>query len=136
MSTRETILAAVASILVTANVASGRVYRTRTEQIATLPAVEVKQVGAEAMEVVLGRTDHEVTFTVAALANGDTPDTAADAVLAAAHTALMADMSLGLGNEIQLHQDWQTNDPEVSDYDYIRHSHTYKVRYRTATGSF
>ncbi len=135
-SVRESILVAIAGKLVTANVADGRVYRTRREQIETLPAVEVELGGANAEELARGAMDHRMTVEVRALAKGDTPDTAADPVLLAAHAALMADLTLGLGNGVQLMPRFDADPPEVEAYDYARVTHRYTVTYRTDTGAF
>lgn len=134
MSIRETILAAVAAKLVSANVASGRVYRTRREQLETLPAVTVEPAGASAEEVFLGTMDHELFVAVAVIAKGDTPDTAADATLTAAHAALVADITLGLADvtlDPEFSADW-----EFEDYDYARAVHRYRISYRTASNAF
>lgn len=133
MSTRETILAAVATQL--AGVASGRVYRSRKEQIGTLPAVLIEPVGCQTGEIVLGAMDHELTVAVAVLANGDTPDNAADATLLAAHTALIANRSLGLGNGITLMPDF-SGDWNFEDYDFVRAEHRYRITYRTTGNDF
>ena len=76
-----------------------------------------------------------LTVNVAVLAKGDTPSTAADATLLAAHVALQADLSLGLGNDVQMGARYEADD-EAGDFDYIRVTHRYPVIYRTATGSF
>ena len=104
MSTRETILAAFATKL--AGVAGGRVYRARREQIPTLPAIVIEQAGMQSDETVLGMTDHLLTVSVAVLATGETPDSAVDATLTAAHSAILADFTLGLGNEVNLLAHW------------------------------
>ena len=133
MSTRETILAAFATVM--ASVASGRVYRSRKEQLPTLPAVIIEPVGATASELSLGAMDHDLTVTVAVYAKGDTPDNAADATLLAGHTALIADRALGLGNGITLMPDFSA-DWSFEDFDYFRASHTYRVTYRTTGNDF
>lgn len=134
MSTRETILAAVASTLVTASVAAGRVYRSRREQLPTLPAVIVTPQSEEAVESVLGLMDRRISVGVDVYAKGDTPDNAADATLAAAWSALFAAPDLGLGSDVQidpLHSiDW-----DFEDYDHVRATLRVTVIYRTATGS-
>lgn len=136
MSTRDTILDAVTAALIAANVAGGQVFRTRREQITTLPAVEVTQAGMQSAENVLGRHDHALIVLVAVLAKGDTPDSAADPVLVAVHAALMADLSLGLGADVQIDINWETAEPDIDNYDYVRLAHRYTIHYRTATGSF
>ena len=135
MSTRETILAAFATVM--SSVASGRVYRSRKEQLPTLPAVIIEPVGVESTELALGAMDHDLTVTVAVYAKGDTPDTAADATLLAGHTALIADRALGLGaaNGVTLLPGF-TADWSFEDYDYVRASHTYRVMYRTTGNDF
>lgn len=132
MSTRDTILAAFATAL--AGVAGGRVYRTRREQLPTLPAVIVEPTSETAEETVLGLTDRRLSVGIQVLAKGDTPDNAADATLAAAWAALAVANALGLGSEVQIepaHEiDWDTE-----DYDYGRATLRVTVIYRTATGS-
>lgn len=135
MSTRESILEAVKTTL--SSVAGGRVYRCRKEQIETLPAVEISQAGHRALLSPVGVSDHELLVRVAVLAKGETPDSAADATLVALHAALVADPSLGLGNDARLDVDeWQTDEPDFDDYDYVRLAHVYTVRYRTSPGAF
>jgi hypothetical protein len=136
MSQRDAILDAVKAKLVAANVAAGRVYRSRREQLETLPAVEIEQGGMQSGELAIGVTDHQLIVTVAVVAKGDTPDSTADPVLLAAHAALMADLSLGLGNDVQLRTSWETAEPDIDNFDYVRHVHRYQVDYRTSTGAF
>lgn len=133
-STREEILSAIASKI--SGVAGGRIYRTRREQIKTLPVVLVEQAGMSSRENVLGVTDHELNVSVAVLGSGDMPDSAVDATLISVHTALTADRTLGLGNDVQLLPDWETEAPDIDAYDYARVAHRYTVTYRTATGAF
>ena len=134
MSTRETILAAVASTLVTASVASGRVYRSRKEQLPTLPAVIVAPQSEEAVENALGLADRRISVGVEVYAKGDTPDNAADATLAAAWAALFAAPDLGLGSDVQIDPlhgiDW-----DFEDHDYVRATLRVTINYRTAIGA-
>lgn len=132
MSTRETILTAFATAL--AGVASGRVYRSRREQLPTLPAVIVEPLSEVAEETVLGLTDRRLTVGVQVLAKGDTPDNAADATLAAAWAALATANALGLGSEVQIEPAHEV-DWDFEDYDHCRASLRVTVIYRTATGS-
>lgn len=135
MSTRETVLEAVKSQLTNASVASGHVYRGRREQIVNLPAVEIERLGGKSTEIALGTMDHEMVFSVAVLAKGDTPDTAADATLLAVHSALIADRALGLGNGVQLLPDFES-DLDIDNIDYARSTHRYTVTYRTTGNDF
>lgn len=132
MSTRETILAAVATAL--AGVAGGRVYRSRREQLPTLPAVIVEPLSEVAEETVLGLTDRRLTVGVQVLAKGDTPDNAADATLAAVWSALAVANALGLGSEVQI-EPMHEIDWDFEDFDHCRASLRVGVIYRTATGS-
>lgn len=133
MSTRETVLAAIAAQL--SGVAGGRVYRSRREQIDALPAVVIEPVSAEATEVVLGAVDHELTVAVAVLANGETPDGAADATLVDVHAALVADRSLGLGNGVTLLPGFST-DWDFEAFDFVRAENRYRVVYATTGTDF
>jgi hypothetical protein len=132
MSTRENILAAVATAL--AGVASGRIYRTRREQLGTLPAIVVEPVSEQAEELSLGYIDRRLTVGINVYAKGDTPDNAADSTLGSAWAALAATPTLGLGTEVQLESphgiDW-----DVEDYDYVRATLSVTYNYRTALGS-
>lgn len=134
MSQRETILAAVAATLVTANVASGRVYRTRREQLPTLPAVIVEPRGELAEEAVIGMSDAELSVAVAVYARGDIPDQAADTTLAAVHAALMATPQLGLGSDVMVMPKRDIN-WDVEEYDTARVTLNYTINYRTAIGA-
>lgn len=132
MSTRETILAAVATAL--AGVASGRIYRSRKEQLSTLPAVIITPDQEQAEEVVLGKTDRRLTVAIAVFASADTPDAGADSTLASCWSALAVANALGLGSDVQV-------DPaheitwEWDDYDYVRATLRVTINYRTDTGS-
>lgn len=134
MSTRETILAAIATAL--AAVAGGRVYRGRREQLPTLPAVVIDPVSEDASELALGVLDRSLSVGIACYARGDTPDTAVDATLSAAWAALAAAPSLGLGSEVQMRMahtiDWSG---DGADPDVARAELRVTYDYRTATGS-
>lgn len=140
MSTRESVLAAIATILgaagtVTALV-SNRIYRTRREQIGALPALQIEQDGADSQEIVLGKSDTTLNVVLTAYAAGDTPDSAPDAALAAAHAALMADLTLGLGADVQLQPNYTLDAPQVDSFDYVALAHRYQVFIRTALNAF
>ena len=131
MSTRDTLLAAMATAL--ASVASGRVYRTRREQLPTLPAIIVSPLSEEAAENVTGQLDRRLTVGVDVYAKGDTPDNAADSVLAAAWTALQGASSLNTaGVQLEMAHDvaW-----DYEDYDNVRATLRVTLNYRTAVGA-
>lgn len=131
MSTRDTILAAVATAL--SGVAGGRVYRSRREQIPTLPAVIIEPISEDAEERALSRMDRLLSVGVSVLAKGDTPDNAADATLAAAWAALYAAPDLGQGSDVQI-DPRHTIEWDFEDYDYCRATLRVSVMYRTLPG--
>lgn len=132
MSLRETVLSAIGAKLVAANVASGRIYRTRQEAIATAPAVNVEPVSEQAEEQVLGLMDRTLRIAVIVLAKGDTPDSAADATLDAVIAAVLADRTLGLGSEVCVLSGHEIN-WDFEDFDLARVSVVFTVSMRTAT---
>ena len=131
MSTRESILAAAAAALVTANVASGRVYRSRQEAMTTLPSVTVEPQFEAADETVLGMLDRSLNVSVTVFASGDPADAAADATLALIESTLLADRTLGLGSEVQVRSMLDTR-WDFEDQDLVRVTSTFQVSYRTA----
>ena len=132
MSTREALLAAVATTL--SGLAGGRVYRSRREQLPTLPAIVIAPQDEEAIEIVLGYIDRRLKVGIEVLAKGDTPDNAADATLAAAWAALAANPQLGLGSEVQLESEHAIS-WDFEDYDYVRATLTITCNYRTTFGA-
>ena len=132
MSSRETLLAAVATAL--AGVASGRVYRSRREQLDTLPAVVILPAAEDANEDVMGREDANLSVDLEVYAKGDTPDNAADATRAAVWSALRAAPTLGLGTDVQLMPGRRIN-WDFKDYDHVHATLTVTYFYRTATGA-
>lgn len=94
---RETILEAVKNRLISADVASGNVYRSRVEAFRRdeLPAVIVKP-GPERVEnTSRGIAMRRFGIHIEVHARGNPAESYADVVLAAAHSALMADQTLG-----------------------------------------
>ena len=132
MSTRETILAAFQTTL--AALASGRVYRERKEQLPALPAIVISPADESAEERMLGVMDAELGVIVDFYLRGDTPSQTADALLLAAQAALCADLSLGLGSDVQI-QPRRTVRWDQDAFDEAKISVTYTVFYRTAFGS-
>jgi hypothetical protein len=128
MSTRETILAALATTL--SGVASGRIYRSRREQLQTLPAVVIEPLSETASEIVLGVLDRRLTVGIAVYAKGDTPDNAADVTLAACWSSLFVTPGIAL-SDVQIEPshviEW-----DIEDYDYARATLRITVSYRTA----
>jgi hypothetical protein len=131
MAIRENILAAFATTL--GALASGRVYRSRMEQLPALPAIVIEPEAEEAAEQLIGVMDAELQVTVWIFAKGDTPDNAADSLLSSVHSALCADLTLGLGSDVQLlprrRVSW-----DFDKYDEARVAVRYSVFYRTTFG--
>ena len=94
---RETVVQAIATKLTEAGVASGRVFRSRSNALAAneLPAI-VLRAGAESVDnsqrtISVRNFDVELEIIV----HGEPADQIADPVAAAASAAILADMSLG-----------------------------------------
>jgi hypothetical protein len=131
VSTRENILAAFATTL--GALASGRVYRERKEQLPAVPAIVITPANEEASEQLLGVMDAEISVNVELYVRGDTPSNAADSLLSSVQSALCADLSLGLGSDVQL-LPRRTVRWEQDNYDEARITVTYSVFYRTTFG--
>jgi len=94
---RETVILAVIEKLVAAGVASGRVFRSRSNALAAneLPAI-VLRAGNESVDnsqrtISIRNFDVELEIVV----HGDPADQLADPIIAAASAAILADQSLG-----------------------------------------
>lgn len=132
MSRREDILAAFKTVLT--GLAGGRVYRSRKEQIPDLPAIVIEPARVSMMEQPIGISDQSLTVAVQVLAKGDVPDSAADTTLSSIHAAVMADITLGLGSDVQVSQDVEI-EWDLEEFDHVRAILLYRVRYRTAIGA-
>lgn len=131
MSVRETILAAFATTL--GALASGRVYRERKEQLPDVPAIVITPGEEQAQEQLLGVMDAELQVNVEIYVRGDTPSTAADSLLSSVHSALSADLTLGLGTDVQI-LPRRTVRWDQDAYDEGKLTVTYSVFYRTSFG--
>jgi hypothetical protein len=131
MSTRETILEAVKTALITASVAAGRVYRSRQEAVTTLPSVVVEPQIEAADETVLGMMDRTLNISVTVFASGDPADAAADATLTLVESTLLADRTLGISSEVQIRSMLDTR-WDFEDQNMVRVTSTFQVSYRTA----
>lgn len=99
-SPREVILAALQSAL--APILPGAVWRSRTDQLPTLPAIVIRPESEEDPGQIL--TVHDVTLTVAiaCYARGEIPEQALDPILSDVINALQSDPTLGLGSDVQV----------------------------------
>lgn len=132
MSTRETLLNALHVAL--AGCAGGRVYRSRKEQLPTVPAIVIRPESEEDNGEMLGVTDTILVVAIDIYARGDIPDKAADATLSAAYAAIIAARDLGLGSDVQL-MPGRTVTWNVDGYDDADVTLTLRYLYRTALGA-
>lgn len=100
MSQRETVLAALQTTL--SGLCSGRVYRSRKEQLPGIPAIVIRPETEDDPGEMLGAYDATLSVAISVYAQGDIPDQAADAVIDAVLAALKANVTLGLGSDVQV----------------------------------
>lgn len=132
MSTRETLLAALQTAL--SGIAGGRVYRSRKEQMPTLPAIVIRPESEEDTGEMLGVTDTVLTVAIEIYARGDIPDQAADATLSDVYAAAIASPDLGLGSNVQI-MPGRSVTWEIEDYDDAGVTLHLRIFYRTALGA-
>jgi hypothetical protein len=132
MSTRETLLAALHTAL--SVLAGGRVYRSRKEQMPTLPAVVIRPEFEEDTGEMLGVTDTILTVAIEIYARGDIPDQAADATLSDVYAATIASPDLGLGSNVQI-LPGRSVTWEIEGYDDSGVTLRLRILYRTALGA-
>ena len=134
-SIREQIIQTVVDRLTpvaTTQIATIRRQPTVPTDRAQMPALLVFP-ESEAVRRVNDRTERELVIRIVALAIGTTtesPEPVADRLLTAAHTALLADVTLGglsLGLE-ETDTDWQQDD---ADMDVAALPSRYRITYRT-----
>lgn len=100
MSARESILAALQSAL--SPILPGAVWRSRRDQLPTLPAIVIRPESEDDAGEILSVQDATLTVAIDCYARGEIPDQAADPILSAVIGALRADPSLGLGSDVQV----------------------------------
>ncbi len=132
MSLRENILAALQVAL--SGIAGGRVYRSRKEQLPTLPAIVISPESEIDSGEALGVTDTELQVGITIYARGDIPDQAADSTLAAAYAAIIASSDLGLGSNVQIMPGREVT-WAIDDYDDSSVTLHIRIQYRTAQGA-
>lgn len=130
-SLRENVISAAAAALVTANVAGGRVYRSRWHALPELPGVTVTPLGESADEAPLGMLDRTLSLAVTVHASGSPADGAADATLAEVEAAMFADRTLGLGSDVQIKSAMETR-WDFDDADVVRVAAIFSISMRTA----
>ncbi len=100
MSLREQILDALEATL--QPILPAAVWRSRMEQLTSLPAIVITPMQEEDPGVLLGCTDSTLTVAIAIYARSDIPDQAADPILTQVLSALKADSTLGLGSDVNI----------------------------------
>jgi hypothetical protein len=133
---REQILEAIKTALTGSATLGATVYRSRVTPLARgeSPAVIVEPVRNDVEQnTALPTLDHSMQVRVAVIVRGEIPDQLADPVIAAAHSAIMADLTLGgLAIDVQPGETeftMQDADQPVGVIFSI-----YIVRYRTSVG--
>lgn len=134
-SQRETLLAAVKSLLTGATPAGANVDRSRVTALnrSELPAIVIKPKGESVDNSTRGLAVRNLTIEIEVHVRGDVPDQQADPTLVAAHAALMADQTLGgkCARVIERETQWDFSDADQSAAMVIL---TYDVVYLTPTG--
>ncbi len=100
MSLRESILSALQATL--SSLCGGRVYRSRKEQLPSLPAIVIRPETEIDTGEMLTVVDLTLTVAIEIYARADIPDQAIDPLLADVLAALRADATLGLGSDVQI----------------------------------
>ena len=131
---RETILAAIRTALTGTTGVGTRIYRSRVEPLARQesPAIVVEPVSDTAEQnTSLPTLDWSLTVRVAVIVRGDIPDQLGDPIVEAAHSKIMADLTLG-GYAIDVQ-------PQSVNFDFMEADQPagvimmdYLVRYRTS----
>lgn len=94
---REQILSRIATALASAPSIGAPVYRSRHAPLARgeSPAVVVEPISDQANQVTIPKLDWTLIVRVSVIVRADVPDLAADAIIQAVHTKMMADLTFG-----------------------------------------
>lgn len=132
LSRRELILQALVASVASLPDVTG-IYRSRVEAFSRdeAPALVIEAGQAVPTIYATCKLNWEMDVLVSSYARGPVPDTAADAVLTAAHALLMADRTVG-GLAIDLVPGVVTTDLERADLASCWLTAVYRVSYRTA----
>jgi hypothetical protein len=135
-SKREQILEAIKTALTGSATLGATVYRSRVTPLARgeSPAVIVEPVRNDVEQnTCLPTLDHSMQVRVAVIVRGEIPDQLADPVIAAAHSAIMADLTLG-GIAIDVQPGETEFTMQDADQPVGVIFSIYIVRYRTSVG--
>jgi hypothetical protein len=133
---REQILEAIKTALTGSATLGATVYRSRVTPLARgeSPAVIVEPVRNDVEQnTCLPTLDHSMQVRVAVIVRGEIPDQLADPVIAAAHSAIMADLTLG-GIAIDVQPGETEFTMQDADQPVGVIFSIYIVRYRTSVG--
>jgi len=133
---RELILEAIKTALTGSATLGATVYRSRMTPLARgeSPAVIVEPVRNDVEQnTCLPTLDHSMQVRVAVIVRGEIPDQLADPVIAAAHSAIMADLTLG-GIAIDVQPGETEFTMQDADQPVGVIFSIYIVRYRTSVG--
>jgi hypothetical protein len=133
---RELILEAIKTALTGSATLGATVYRSRVTPLARgeSPAVIVEPVRNDVEQnTCLPTLDHSMQVRVAVIVRGEIPDQLADPVIAAAHSAIMADLTLG-GIAIDVQPGETEFTMQDADQPVGVIFSIYIVRYRTSVG--
>lgn len=100
MSAREDILSALQATL--SPILPASVWRSRKEQLPSLPAIVIRPEAEDDPGEMLGVTDSVLTVAIDIYARGEIPDQAVEPILADVVSALKTDATLGLGSDVQI----------------------------------
>ena len=128
MSAREITLVALQTAL--SGLCSGRVYRSRKEQLPTTPAIVIRLESESDEGQMLGCRDAVLSVAIEIYSRGETPDQAADDLLDGVIDILDADPTLGLGSDVQVmpvrNVEWA-----IDHYDDVAVTLRLQITYRT-----
>lgn len=133
---RELILEAIKTALTSSATLGATVYRSRVTPLARgeSPAVIVEPVRNDVEQnTCLPTLDHSMQVRVAVIVRGEIPDQLADPVIAAAHSAIMADLTLG-GIAIDVQPGETEFTMQDADQPVGVIFSIYIIRYRTSVG--
>jgi len=128
MSARETLLVALQAAL--SGLCSGRVYRSRQEQLPTTPAIVIRLESENDEGQMLGCRDAILSVAIEIYSRGETPDQSADGLLLGVIEILDADPTLGLGSDVQV-MPVRTIEWAIDHYDDVAVTLRLQITYRT-----
>lgn len=96
MSKRESVLAAIATLLT--DLADGRVYRSRREQLPALPCIVIEPESESTIEGPIGRINATLTVAISVFYQGEIPDQAGDTLISTVVQRIESSPGLGFSD--------------------------------------